>query len=283
MDRIPRAVNNLLKTEIEKIEKLTESDVLAINGPVVDELLNFVLNLVEDIQNKREKLSIILTTNGGSAEITERLVHIFRHHYEIVNFYVPDYAYSAGTILCMSGDDIFMDYHSVLGPIDPQVQNKEGKFVPALGYLDKINDLINLAKEGNISQAEFLILKDFDLAELKAYEQARDLTVDLLKEWLVEYKFKNWNYSKSKNCVVTNKMKEEKAEEIAKELGNNNHWHSHGRPINIEKLSKMGLKIKDFGEDESLHSAIREFHNLMIENMIASNSTAMILTKGVLE
>lgn len=283
MDRIPRAVNNLLKIEIEKIEKLTESDVLAINGPIVDELLNFVLNLVEDIQNKREKLSIILTTNGGSAEITERLVHIFRHHYEIVNFYVPDYAYSAGTILCMSGDDIFMDYHSVLGPIDPQVQNKEGKFVPALGYLDKINDLINLAREGNISQAEFLILQDFDLAELKAYEQARDLTVDLLKEWLVEYKFKNWNHSKSKNCVVTNKMKEEKAEEIAKELGNNNHWHSHGRPINIEKLSKMGLKIEDFGEDESLHNAIREFHNLMIENMIASNSTAMILTKGVLE
>lgn len=78
-------------------------------------------------------------------------------------------------------------------------------------------------------------------------------------------------------------MKEEKAEEIAKELRNNNHWHSHERPINIEKLSKMGLKIKDFGEDESLHNAIREFHNLMIENMIASNSTAMILTKGVLE
>lgn len=283
MDRIPRAVNNLLKVEIEKIEELTESDVLAINGPIVDELLHLVLNLIEDIQNKKDKLSIILTTNGGSAEVTERLVHIFRHHYNVVNFYVPDYAYSAGTILCMSGDDIFMDYHSVLGPIDPQVQNKEGKFVPALGYLDKINDLIELARDGNISQAEFLILKDFDLAELKAYEQARDLTVDLLKEWLVKYKFKNWDYSQSEECDVTETMKEEKAEEIAKELGDNNHWHSHGRPINIEKLSKIGLKIKNFEEDKNLHNAIREFHNLMIENMLASSSTAMILTKEVLQ
>lgn len=282
MDRIPRAINNLLKNKIQEIEELTNSDVLAINGPIVDELLNIVLNLVEGIQNKREKLSIILTTNGGSAEVTERLVHIFRHHYRTVDFYVPDYAYSAGTILCMSGDDIFMDYHSVLGPIDPQVQNKEGKFVPALGYLDKINDLIELAKSGEISQAEFLILKDFDLAELKAYEQARDLTVDLLKEWLVNYKFKNWNYSNSQKCDVTTTMKEQRAQEIAKELGNNNHWHSHGRPINIDKLSKIGLKIKNFEEKKELHNAIREFHNLMIENMIALSLNAMALTKEVL-
>lgn len=282
MDRIPRAINNLLKNKIQEIEELTNSDVLAINGPIVDELLNIVLNLVEGIKNKRKKLSIILTTNGGSAEVTERLVHIFRHHYRTVDFYVPDYAYSAGTILCMSGDDIFMDYHSVLGPIDPQVQNKEGKFVPALGYLDKINDLIELAKSGEISQAEFLILKDFDLAELKAYEQARDLTVDLLKEWLVNYKFKNWNYSKSQECDVTITMKEQRAQEIAKELGNNNHWHSHGRPINIDKLSKIGLKIKNFEEKKELHNAIREFHNLMIENMIALSLNAMALTKEVL-
>lgn len=42
----------------------------------------------------------------------------------------------------MSGDSIYMDYFSVLGPIDPQVQNKEGKWVAALGYLDKVNEYI---------------------------------------------------------------------------------------------------------------------------------------------
>lgn len=35
---------------------------------------------------------------------------------------------------------------SVLGPIDPQVKNKEGNFVPALGYLDKVNELIEKPK-----------------------------------------------------------------------------------------------------------------------------------------
>ena len=83
---------------------------------------------------------------------------------------MPDCAYSAGTIFCMSGDEIMMDYFSVLGPIDPQVQNKEGRFVPALGYLDKVSSLLEKAKNGTLTNVEFLILKDFDLAELRAYE-----------------------------------------------------------------------------------------------------------------
>ena len=31
------------------------------------------------------------------------------------------------------------------------------------------------------------------LAELRSYEQARDLTISLLKEWLVTFKFKSWH------------------------------------------------------------------------------------------
>lgn len=78
---------------------------------------------------------------------------------------MPNFTYSAGTIFCMSGDNIYMNYYSALGPVDPQVQNRDGKLVAALGYLDKINDLLAKVQNNTISQAEFLILKDFDLAE----------------------------------------------------------------------------------------------------------------------
>ena len=40
-------------------------------------------------------------------------------------------------------------------------------------------------------------MKDFDLAELRGYEQAMDFTIDLLKKWLVQYKFKNWTVHQS--------------------------------------------------------------------------------------
>ncbi len=242
------ALRTLLNDSLAELETSINSDILTYFGPIVDGNENDILNIVEDLaksENKREQLAVILTTNGGSATAVERYVNIIRHHYKKVIFIVPDCAYSAGTIFCMSGDDIWMDYFSVLGPIDPQVPNKEGKYVPALGYLDKINELICKAQNNTLSNAEFLILKDFDLAELKGYEQARELTISLLKKWLVNYKFQNWNKHKS-GRDVTLEEKEKRAEEIASKLGDNNAWKAHGRPIDINALKALKLKVTDY-------------------------------------
>ena len=47
---------------------------------------------------------------------------------------------------------------------------------------------------GTITGAEvaFLCWQKFDLAELHAFEQAKEQLITLLKEWLVKYKFKDW-------------------------------------------------------------------------------------------
>lgn len=261
---IDKALKELMMQSLSELEQKTNSDVLCYFGPIIDGNENALLDIVEDLSkepNKKDRLSIILTTNGGSATAVERYVNIIRKHYKWVSFIVPDYAYSAGTIFCMSGDEILMDYFSVLGPIDPQVQNKEGKFVPALGYLDKISSLLEKAKNGTLTNAEFLILKDFDLAELRAYEQAKELTISLLKKWLVKYKFKNWN-KHSNGTLVTDSEKEKRAEEIADKLGDNKTWKSHGRPICIEELEELKLKIVDFTDDEDLRTYIRKYYNL---------------------
>ena len=193
----------------------------------------------------------------------ERYVNIIRKHYNKVIFIVPDYAYSAGTIFCMSGDEIWMDYFSVLGPIDPQVKNKEGNFVPALGYLDKVHELIDKARAKTLTDAEFLILKDFDLAELRGYEQAKELTVSLLMKWLVKYKFKNWNIHETSGTPVTEEDKLSRAQEIADKLGDNKTWKSHGRPINIEALEDLKLKIEDYSDKEDIRNQIREYYKLL--------------------
>ena len=89
-------------------------------------------NAAKNAPNPQKKLVIILNTPGGSAETVEKLVDIIRHHYTDVSFVVPDFAMSAGTIFCMSGNRIYMDYSSSLGPIDPQVWNGK-QWVPARG------------------------------------------------------------------------------------------------------------------------------------------------------
>ena len=105
---------------------------------------------------------VFLNTPGGSAETVEKMVSIIRFHYKEVYFVIPDYAMSAGTILCMSGDKIYMDYSSSLGPIDPQVYNGKN-WVPALGYLDKVEELIGKSAKDELTEAEFLILQKLDL------------------------------------------------------------------------------------------------------------------------
>ncbi|MDR2408784.1 MAG: serine dehydrogenasease [Bacteroidales bacterium] len=256
-------IKSLLNKELTDLEEYLNADVLTYYGPIVDGTEGAFLQIVEQLCQEKihNILFVLLTTSGGSATAVERHVNIIRHHYSTVNFIIPDKAFSAGTIFCMSGDNIYMDYYSVLGPIDPQIQNKEGKWVPALGYLDKINELIQKAQNNTLTQAEFIILKEFDLAELRAYEQAKELTIDLLKKWLVVYKFKKWTHHRNRE-EVTQEEKIKRAEEIADKLSNNRIWKSHSRPLNIEALEKLKLKINDFGKDSTLKNSIRAYHRL---------------------
>ena len=259
------AISDLLK----KLEAKLDADVFTYYGEIVNGVESQVKDLIETLakdSDKHRAIYVFLTTPGGSLTPVQRMVDILRHFYEEVNFIVPDYAYSAGTIWCMSGDNIYMNYYSTLGPIDPQVQNKDGNLVAALGYLDKINELLEKARKNELTQAEFLILKDFDLAELRSYEQAKELAVDMLKKWLTKYKFKDWTVHSSTGAAVTNEEKEARALDIANKLSDNNVWKSHGRPIGIQVLKdELRLKIIDFERDSELSDIIGEYYDALTE------------------
>lgn len=246
-----------LSERLKVLENEFQADVISYTGGFYEGIENNFKKIIEDLkkESKNKTIFIVLTSDGGSAQVVERCVSILRYHYEEVNFIIPNYAYSAGTIFCMSGDHILMDYFSVLGPIDPQVKNKDGRYVPALGYLDKVGEMLKKSQTGELTQPEFLILKDFDLAELRSYEQARELSISLLEKWLVKYKFKNWK--------VTAKEKIERAQEIAIALSDNNKWKTHARPINIEDLKELKLKIEDYSQDP-LKGMIDKYYDLLI-------------------
>jgi serine dehydrogenase proteinase len=271
---VDNIISSLLNEKLTELESHFNADILMYYGPFEggeNQFLTVVEDLAKD-ENKKDKLFVILTTGGGSAIVVERFVNIIRKHYSEVNFIVPDYAYSAGTIFCMSGDSIHMDYFSVLGPIDPQVQNKDNNWVAALGYLDKINELIIKAQNNELTQAEFIILKDFDLAELRGYEQAKNLTIDLLEKWLVKFKFKNWNEHRTNPELIGQEVTEEqkiiRAKDIADKLSNNNMWKSHGRPINIETLKDLGLEIDDYSDNEIRRILIRSYYELLSDFVV---------------
>ena len=281
---INEAARQLLIDRFNSLENYLHADVIVYYGEIFDSVEITIKQIVEDLQSEtpaNNKCYILLTTTGGSLNPVNRMVSILRHFYVEVNFIIPDYAYSAGTIFCMSGDNILMNYFSALGPVDPQVQNKDGKLVAALGYLDKINELLNKAKDNTISQAEFLILKDFDLAELRAYEQAKELAIDLIQKWLVQYKFKDWT-KHSNGSIVTDEEKKARAIEIAMNLSDNNKWKSHGRAINMQELEEMKLKITDYGTDKELSSRIDAYNSILIDYVSKYQTRIFVHTRRFL-
>jgi len=266
-------LNETVELALNHYSQLTakqfKADVFSFVGGIRPEYLSPFRAHIESLTNREEKaenLVFMLHTPGGVAEVVEKMVDIIRHHYKEIWYVVPDMAMSAGTILCMSGDKIFMDYSSALGPIDPQIPNSEGQLVPALGYLDQVERMIKKSEEGTLTDAEFAILQNQDLATLRRYEQARDLSVSLLKDWLVQYKFKDWNVHSSNGEPVTEDEKTARAKEIAEALSDHNKWHSHGRMIGIKTLTDdLRLKIEDYTDQVELKSIIRRYSDLLLD------------------
>lgn len=173
-----------------------------------------------------------------------------------------------------------MNYYSVLGPIDPQVPNKEGKYVGALGYLDKIAELLEKAQNHTITDAEFMILKDFDLAELREYEQSKEIAVDMLKKWLAQYKFKDWVTHSSTGQKVTDADKIQRAEEIAVALSDNKKWKSHSRPIHMHTLvAELKLQIVDIDDVENLSVLLTDYQECIEEYTRNTEQSIFIQTR----
>ncbi|HML91721.1 hypothetical protein [Methyloceanibacter sp.] len=264
-DFLDRAIFEMIDKRAIALEDKLESDVVFYHGRIHPAYFRVFRDFIEEVKLKSERkesvISVVLRTGGGSAETTERMVGVLRKHYDQVNFIVPDVAMSAGTIFCMAGDKIYMDYASSLGPIDPQVQLPDtGDLVPALGYIDKVADIV---KKKKLNPADVVMLKSIDLAKLALFEQGRDLSVDLLKDWLVRYKFKDWNEHRTHDVgtKVTEPQKVKRAEEIAKALSDHKKWRSHGRNLDIEKLKSIRIEIDDYSDDEDLRAAIRGYND----------------------
>ena len=272
---------NIFSQNLERLENLLNADVLTIVSPIFMGLDNIVKNAIEAIPEKRTNLAIIIDTGGGVVEVVERMVHTVRHHYTQVSFIIPDRAMSAGTIFVMSGDRILMNYFSVLGPIDPQLE-KDGKMIPVLSYLDQYEKLKEISRNGELTTVEYALIQKLDLAELQWFEQAKELSVDLLKSWLSNYKFKNWLKHSSTGLQVTEEEKIERAESIARLLCDNKCWHSHGRGLSKDILSGdlFKLKIDNIEDIPDLNESLDEYFSILKDYMSRNERNIFIHSKG---
>lgn len=208
-------------------------------------------------------LDLILETPGGSGEVAEDIVKLLRNKYDDIAIIVPGWAKSAGTIIAMSCDDILMEPASALGPIDAQIA-RNGKVFSADALLKGMKEIKNEVQDSGILNMAYVpILQDISPGELQSAQNALDFAKDLVQEWLVKYKFKDWNTHSVTNEPVTLQDKQQRAHEIATVLAEHSKWLTHGRSIKIKDLEEMKLKIVDYSKNTELFDAIKRYYILL--------------------
>ncbi len=272
-------IRGQLTRHLKKIGRTLNADVVAIVSPILPGLELRLRDAIDILPAKKASVAVILDTPGGVVEVVERMVTALRHVYRDLTVIVPDRAMSAGTIFALSADRIMMDHLSSLGPIDPQIE-RDGKLVPALSYLNQFERLNNKAQAGALTTAEYALASKLDLGELYQFEQARELSIELLIKWLSSYKFKNWTRTETRQLEVTPDMKEERAKEIAALLNNPERWHSHGRAIDKRTLQEeVGLKIDNLADNSALYRDIRDYFELLKDYMHREQLMSFIHTR----
>jgi ClpP class serine protease len=97
-----------------------------------------------------QPIDLILHTPGGLVLAAEQIALALLERPGKVRVLVPHYAMSGGTLLALTADEIVMDPHAVLGPVDPQIGD-----MPAASIVK----LLELKSPHQISD-EMLVLTD---------------------------------------------------------------------------------------------------------------------------
>lgn len=204
------------------------------------------------------KVDVLIESPGGLSEVAVELGTLLRNRFQDVAFIVPHAAMSAATMLVMSGDDILMDYRSALGAIDPQFVGPDGRPQPAQAVLNGLDTIKRWVDEnkGVLHPAYIPILRSIDPGKLQSALDASELSVKIVTEYLVKYKFRTWTQHSKTGDPVTNEQREERAESVARELCDHQKWLSHSHPIKIDDLEKLKVKITNYATIPELQDAV---------------------------
>jgi hypothetical protein len=257
------------KVQLKRISELRGRDVLAFAANLMNSRAPIAINygdllpFNDQLANlSGSAIDIILETPGGSGETVEDMVKLLRGKYESVGVIVPGAAKSAGTIFAMAADEILMEPASALGPIDAQIfwQGKAFSAHALLEGMTKIKD--EVVATGSLNRAYVPILQNLSPGELQHAQNAYDFARDLVTDWLVKYKFKDWTVHQSGEAV-TPAERVARAQEIAETLRDHGKWKTHGRSLKIDDLRSMRLRITDYSEKPDLCNAIRRYYTLL--------------------
>jgi ClpP class serine protease len=163
-----------------------------------------VLRAIHDTPQGRD-IEIILHTPGGLVVAARQIAAALADHDGHVTAVVPHYAMSGGTLIALAADEIVLDRHSALGPVDPQL----GQYPAA--------SLVAVTERPGDHEDQTLIMADVGR---KAIAQVEGFTIRLLER----------------------QLSPERARDVARLMATGVFTHDY--PLQSAELAAMGLPVR---------------------------------------
>ncbi len=224
----------------------------------------------------KQKISLIICSNGGELDAPWPLVNLIREYCEEFEVIVPFKALSAASLIALGADKILMSPLSQLSPVDPTRHiESEGKRIDIavediIGFVDFAKERIGIIDE-QYSDILKALVDDKDLnpqyigSIYRTYSLIRRLSTNLLKLHL-----KTFDKEDQINEIVNN---------MTQKLFSHSHWINRHEAKNIIGLGEIVQYTKP-DEEEILDKFLSSYYYKALETNVVFDPGKIIGNKN---
>lgn len=207
-----------------------------------------------------ERISLILSTNGGNTAAAWRLVNLLRTFCNDLEVIVPSKALSAGTLICLGANRIVMTKQATLGPIDPSLNSPLGPTVPGGPATQRLPVSVE-AVQGflDVATSSLSIKDDAALAAIwnSLSEKIHPLVLGQI------FRSRQQIRSLATKLLSYQGIETEALERIVSFLCSESGSHDH--TINRREARELGLTVEN--PTAELYDVLRELHQDIVESL----------------
>lgn len=202
-----------------------------------DQILRFPRHL--DAVGEHDAIALLLYTRGGDSNVPWPVVNFIRAYARTVVVLVPFCAHSAGTLVCLGADQVYMSKIGTLSPIDPSVAN-------AFNPQDPVNP------QNRIPIAVEDVLAYFELAKAQGVKRDEDVAAAFqrLADSVHPLALGNVHRSIAQISQLAEKLirlhsPDDDEEEVADRIRRlTTAFYTHNHLINRQEAKDLGLPIE---------------------------------------
>jgi hypothetical protein len=188
----PDALKSALRSPLAQLELLRGAPVILYAGMINSDTVQILYDCLRHT-GASERLHLVLSTAGGSVTAARQIALLLREFTARLTILVPYRAWSAGTLLCLSANELILGPLAELGPIDPHISSAgpppEG--APAMISAEDIRAFRQMAegwfgvqREEDRLQVLALVAQHIFPTSLSAFYRSHQLTRQIATELL---------------------------------------------------------------------------------------------------